>query len=658
MAALSRLAEHAPAYFGYLDADLRYLFVNNQYEELVMVPKERLIGKLVREIVGRKSFARLKPQFEIALSGRSTNFDTDYADCPGGKHTLRHHIWPEIGPDGIVHGLYVFIHELTETDRIKDELLAKERRLLGVLKATHIIPWEADPQTWQFTYVGPQAETMLGYSIDRWYEKDFWTSNIFSEDREFAINYCETRSRKPGDFEFEYRMVKADGELIWLRDIVSAAGEDSVPQVLRGFMIDITKAKLLEETYRKDRDQLELSFDSQSMELESAIRKTEHVQSVLQQAHDERTTAIQGLQKLERVLAAAPDAIVITDGTGVIVFAAGGLERLFGYQPEEVVGSDIQILLPERFRRRHRMHFDKFVRKPRLREMGSGIELFALRKDCSEFPVEVSINPMQSEGHILISSVVRDITERKALQLSAEKRAADLARSNKVLTARESECHQKQQALHELSGRLIAAQEEERRRLGRELHDDLTQHLAVLAIDAGQLEQQAETAEAWDIDRLHRIREQLTKLSEYVHSLSRQLHPAIVEELGLVAALRSMCEEVAHNDRVLIVYQSDSIPTDIPNAIALCMYRVAQEAVRNIVKHAHATQANVHLQSINGMLQLQVTDNGIGFNVNKAEKPVGLGLHSIDERVSLVGGSLRVESSGDGTVLSVNIPLA
>ncbi len=131
----------------------------------------------------------------------------------------------------------------------EDDLLTKERRLLRVLDAANVIPWEADPHTWRFTNVGSQAERIMGYPLAQWYEKDFWTSTVFPEDREFAINFCERSSKTLSDFEFEYRMVKADGNAIWLRDIVNVDIKDGVPQILRGFMIDITATKQMDHLY-------------------------------------------------------------------------------------------------------------------------------------------------------------------------------------------------------------------------------------------------------------------------------------------------------------------------------------------------------------------------------------------------------------------------
>jgi len=267
-----------------------------------------------------------------------------------------------------------------------------------------------------------------------------------------------------------------------------------------------------------------------------------------------------------------------------------------------------------------------------------------------------------------VSCVVQDMTERiraeealreahEQLEARVQDRTQELTAVNDVLNAHEKELRKNAESLHKLTGRLIVAQEDERRRISRELHDGLTQNLAAMAIDAGRLEQQAEATEGRDEDGLHKMKEALIEMSENVHSLSRQLHPAIVEDLGIAAALQSLCEEVQQNEGVQIDYEVDGVSAGVSNGDALCIYRVAQEALRNVVKHSHATRAQVHLHSKNGTLQLQVRDNGRGFNLDEARNQIGLGLRSIEERVWFVGGTARVETGpGDGTVISVSIP--
>ncbi len=268
-----------------------------------------------------------------------------------------------------------------------------------------------------------------------------------------------------------------------------------------------------------------------------------------------------------------------------------------------------------------------------------------------------------------VSCIVQDITDRKraqeALRQSRDQlehlvqdRTQELRAANETLTATDQQLRSKAISLHALTGKLIAAQEDERRRIGRELHDDFTQRLAALAIEAGKAEQHAEATDGRDKDMLRKLKERLMELSDNVQALSLQVHPAIVEDLGLNTALHSLCEEVEKNEGIPIDYQADGVPADVPIGRALCIYRVAQESLRNVVKHARATQIDVRLFSKNGTLEFEVRDNGLGFNMNEAINRVGLGLNSIEERVSFVGGTVRLETGpGDGTVISVSIPL-
>src|SRR5262249_26128004 len=157
----------------------------------------------------------------------------------------------------------------------------------------------------------------------------------------------------------------------------------------------------------------------------------------------------------------------------------------------------------------------------------------------------------------------------------------ELSQANARLGSQIAKRKQVEEARTELLRRLVRAQEEEHRRIARELHDDLTQQLAVLAIDAGKLEQLPGCPPEIGA-RPRAMRDKLVALSESVHSLSRQLHPSILDDLGLVDALRSECLSVHQRDGIKVKYHAHNVPTDIPRGVALCVYRVAQEALRNI----------------------------------------------------------------------------
>lgn len=207
-----------------------------------------------------------------------------------------------------------------------------------------------------------------------------------------------------------------------------------------------------------------------------------------------------------------------------------------------------------------------------------------------------------------------------------------------------------------LAGRLLTAHQDERRRLARELHDDMTQRLARLAIDAGRLERGAVPATVGDIARS--LREELVRLSEDVHAMSYRLHPSVLDDLGLPAALRTECDRLSRQESIRVEVDVRNVPQPLPPEPALCLFRVAQEALRNIARHAHARAVIVSLTARDGGLQLAVSDDGRGFDAAHDNQPQTLGQISMRERVRLLGGELDIESSpGYGTTVVARVPL-
>jgi len=211
-------------------------------------------------------------------------------------------------------------------------------------------------------------------------------------------------------------------------------------------------------------------------------------------------------------------------------------------------------------------------------------------------------------------------------------------------------------AAHELSGRLIHAQEEERSRLARELHDDVTQRLALLAIDAGRQERSLSNPADSSVTRT--MREGLVRLSEDVHALSYRLHPAILEDLGLVEALKSECERFARGCPIRLEANAEDFPDKLPRDAALCLFRIAQEGLRNIARHAKASRAELCLQRLDGGLQLVIRDNGMGFDAAHPRTRLSLGHASMRQRVFFLGGKINIDSWPDhGTMIAAWVPL-
>ena len=212
-----------------------------------------------------------------------------------------------------------------------------------------------------------------------------------------------------------------------------------------------------------------------------------------------------------------------------------------------------------------------------------------------------------------------------------------------------------QEAKH-LGGRILTAQEDERRRLAREMHDDVTQRLAAVAIDAAKA--QGGTDHPATRSALDAIRLRLVKLSEDVHALSYRLHPSVIEDLGLVAALKAECNRVSRNEPLRVEFDSGTIPRRLPSSVATCLFRVAQEALRNVVRHANASSVEVSLETKDAGIGLVVRDDGHGFADARGEAPTSLGLVSMRERVRLLGGRLEIATRpNQGTSISAWVPL-
>ena len=219
-----------------------------------------------------------------------------------------------------------------------------------------------------------------------------------------------------------------------------------------------------------------------------------------------------------------------------------------------------------------------------------------------------------------------------------------------------TERKQTEATMRDLSRRLIRGHEAERARLGRELHDDVTQRLAVLAIDAGRAEIDAKGMPM--AETMRTIREGLATLSEDIHALSYRLHPALLEDLGLAEALKAECERFSRQEAIPADVTLRDLPEAIPPETALCLFRVAQEALRNTARHAKARRVEISMRPMNGGLQLVVQDDGVGFEPAVQGARPSLGLASMRERVLLVDGEIEIESApGRATTILVTVPL-
>lgn len=220
----------------------------------------------------------------------------------------------------------------------------------------------------------------------------------------------------------------------------------------------------------------------------------------------------------------------------------------------------------------------------------------------------------------------------------------------------EERLEQSDAQVQELSGRLIAAQEDERARIASELHDDFSQRLAALSLGLSALKRHVHGDEGRnDLSRLQRG---AIRLAAEMRLLSYELHPGILRHAGLSVALQASCREVNGRNGLTVTFAGDRADVPgLPPEVTICLYRVAQEALRNVVRHARARRANVFLRACPDALRLTVSDDGCGFEVAAARSCAGVGLGSMEERVRLVHGDISIDTRpGRGTELHVTIP--
>jgi two-component system, NarL family, sensor kinase len=328
---------------------------------------------------------------------------------------------------------------------------------------------------------------------------------------------------------------------------------------------------------------------------------------------------------LDALISNSPFGIVIKDEYQRVCFCNPAFERMFQFTQAEIEGMDLDELIAPHDR-------DGAARLTSESRQTGVVHATAqrCRKDGTLLDVELhGVRLFSDSKFVGAFAFYQDISERK--------------RSEEKLQA--------------LRSRLTRAQEEERARIARDLHDDTGQRLALLSIDLEQLKQfslKSQSALTPQLDSLVRIASEITS---DVHNVSRRLHPSQVELLGLVRALSNFCKDFGTRNSMDVRFVHPQLISKPPHDVALCLFRVAQEAVRNVQKHSGSRQALVELNEGDGTLHLRVSDTGTGFDPASLDSSPGIGLLSMEERLRSMGGELSVQSSpGAGTMVEASIP--
>ncbi len=333
------------------------------------------------------------------------------------------------------------------------------------------------------------------------------------------------------------------------------------------------------------------------------------------------------------------DAIITVDENQKIVMFNTAAEKIFRCPAAEAIGSPLDRFIPERFRAAHHGHIERFGKTgATTRVMGARLQLYGLRADGGEFPIDASISQVDAEGSKFYTVILRDITERKRIEDALERSYREL---------------------RELSAVMHEVREAERLRIARELHDDLAQWLTAIKMDVSWLSSHLPREQAQLVDKVEKMKGLVDTTVESVRRIAADLRPVMLDDLGVVAAMEHLLHDLSQRTGMIVGLDAEDAGVDFGEPLSSALYRMAQEALTNVVRHAEATEARVEMRIEGGNLVLAVRDNGKGFDPEAAGSRKSYGIMGIRERAHTLGGHARIARlDAGGTLVEIVVPMA
>lgn len=329
-------------------------------------------------------------------------------------------------------------------------------------------------------------------------------------------------------------------------------------------------------------------------------------------------------ERLRGVMDTAVNAIIIINEACIIETVNAATERVFGHSGSELIGKNVSILMPSPFRENHNAYVGNYLETGEKKIIGIGREVIAQRKDGTVFPIDLSVGEVTlPDGRRVFTGIIRDLSERKQLE-------------EKILRISEDEQH----------------------RIGQDIHDDLCQQLAAIGCLAKVSHQQLARAGSAEAENLAEIVRLITSANTRAREMSRGLMPVVLDAAGLMDALDELASSTERVFRVSCPFRCDPPVQVRNNTAAIQLYRIAQEAVANAIKHSKADRIEITLAIVSGIIELNIRDNGIGIPDHSPSKGTGMGLLTMSHRARMMSGSLTVEQDDfGGTVVKCSVPV-
>jgi PAS domain S-box-containing protein len=607
-----------------LDRDGTILQCNESMNKLLNLPEGQIVGRKCYELMhGSSTFFQDCPYQEMLRTRKREGFELTLDDkCYMVTAD------PIFGEAGEITGAVHIIRDITHRKRAEEAYRIDEKRLRSVLKITRHQPESLrDLLDGALDEAIALSDSKLGYIYYYSEEKREFTLHAWSREvmKQCSIPNPPTvfqlektglwgeavRQRQPivvNDFLAPHPLKKGypEGHSPLFRYM-------TLPVFNKGDVVAVVAVANKGTDYTDlDVRQLTLMMDSvweiaERKQIEMALQKSE--------------------EKFSKAFRASPMVCAITSlKDRRFIEVNNAFEQVSGWRRDEAIGRSFEELrLPA-----DSPAIERIDATLRAEKSIRNVEAVFHTKTGELRIGLLSAELLEFQGELCALVLIEDITDRRKAEAS----------------------------VRQLAGKLLTAQEAERRRLAREMHDDFTQRLAVLAIEAGKLEQELDSSGTAS-GRLRDMKGQLIRLSEDVHALSRQLHPSILDDLGLVDALRSECNSFSQREGISVHCALEPAPANLPKDAALCLYRIAQEGLRNIARHAGVREASVSLASTSEGVLLSIEDAGLGFDPAQFHGKPGLGLASMEERARLIGGDFSIRSEpNQGTLIEVWAPLS
>jgi two-component system CheB/CheR fusion protein len=316
-------------------------------------------------------------------------------------------------------------------------------------------------------------------------------------------------------------------------------------------------------------------------------------------------------ERLRAILDTAVEGIITIDERGIIESMNPAAVKIFGYKPSELIGQNVNVLMPSPYHEHHDEYVANYRRSGKARIIGIGREVSGRRKDGSVFPMDLSVSEVRLADRRLFTGFVRDITDRKRLEKE-----------------------------------ILETSDREQRRIGQDLHDGLCQQLAGIELMSQVLEKNLAAKSKTDAARIGEIAAHVREAIGHTRSLARGLSPVTLELDGLMSALHELAETATNIFRVDCRFRCDPPVKLSDQAVASQLFRIAQEAVSNAIRHGKATQVVIQLKEQRGKIVVTISDNGTGFPKTISRK--GMGLRIMQSRAGMIGGTLVIENNPSG----------